>query len=277
MQGAAPHVLRGRRRRGSCRRPSCPILPLRGATCAAADDGRCSSGSVKGSTRVRHPRRERGQTRVRPLPAPGAGFLLRLRGRDAEKRERRCDRRGDAAAHRHGEPVRQRLPRPHGGGAHRAARQAARERRDASRSSRTPWAASPPTRPVANTIKELLTGPTAVTFCGDDLVAPPRRCRTSRKHASAARGARRRCCDASLIDADGVKALASLPSRDVLLAQVVGTMAAPLTGLVTVLQGTIAASSVPSIRWRAEDRGRRGLSRAVHPSSKAFKPQREVN
>jgi large subunit ribosomal protein L10 len=31
-----------------------------------------------------------------------------------------------------------------------------------------------------------------------------------------------------------------MPSRDVLVAQVVGTMAAPLTGLVTVLQGTIS-------------------------------------
>jgi large subunit ribosomal protein L10 len=43
----------------------------------------------------------------------------------------------------------------------------------------------------------------------------------------------------SLVDAAGVKALASLPSRDVLIAQVIGTMAAPMTGLVTVLQGTI--------------------------------------
>ena len=45
--------------------------------------------------------------------------------------------------------------------------------------------------------------------------------------------------DASVIDAAGVKVLASLPPRDVLIAQIVGTMAAPMTGLVTVLQGTI--------------------------------------
>ena len=42
------------------------------------------------------------------------------------------------------------------------------------------------------------------------------------------------------VDADAVRALSMLPPRDVLLAQVVGTMAAPLTGLVTVLQGTIS-------------------------------------
>jgi len=34
--------------------------------------------------------------------------------------------------------------------------------------------------------------------------------------------------------------LAQLPPRDVVIAQVVGTMAAPLSGLVTVLQGTIS-------------------------------------
>ena len=65
-------------------------------------------------------------------------------------------------------------------------------------------------------VKELLSGPTAVTFCGDDLVG------------------------AAKALSDGVKALASLPPRDVLIAQVVGTMAAPMTGLVTVLQGTIS-------------------------------------
>ena len=46
--------------------------------------------------------------------------------------------------------------------------------------------------------------------------------------------------DSSLIDPAGVKVLASLPPRDVLIAQLVGTMAAPMTGLVTVLQGTVS-------------------------------------
>ena len=46
--------------------------------------------------------------------------------------------------------------------------------------------------------------------------------------------------ETSLIDAEGVKALASLPPRDTLIAQVVGTMASPMTGLVTVLQGTVS-------------------------------------
>lgn len=40
-------------------------------------------------------------------------------------------------------------------------------------------------------------------------------------------------------DADGVKTLADLPSREVLLAQVLGAMQGPLVGMVNVLQGPI--------------------------------------
>ena len=89
------------------------------------------------------------------------------------------------------------------------------------------------------TVKELLAGPTAVTFCGEDLVGAAKALSDFAKtHPQlAVRGG---LLDASLIDPDGVKALASLPPRDVLIAQVVGTMAAPMTGLVTVLQGTIS-------------------------------------
>ena len=36
-----------------------------------------------------------------------------------------------------------------------------------------------------------------------------------------------------------VKALASLPSREVLIAKVLGSMQAPISGVVNVLQGTI--------------------------------------
>jgi large subunit ribosomal protein L10 len=88
-------------------------------------------------------------------------------------------------------------------------------------------------------IKDLLSGPTAVTFCGDDLVGAAKALSDFAKtHPQlVVRGG---LLDASLVDADGVKAIASLPPRDVLIAQVVGTMAAPLTGLVTVLQGTIS-------------------------------------
>lgn len=88
-------------------------------------------------------------------------------------------------------------------------------------------------------VKDLLGGPTAVTFCGDDVAAAAKALADFAKtHPQLeVRGG---LLDANAIDADGVKVLASLPSRDVLVAQVVGTMAAPMTGLVTVLQGTIS-------------------------------------
>jgi large subunit ribosomal protein L10 len=88
-------------------------------------------------------------------------------------------------------------------------------------------------------VKELLAGPTGVTFCGDDLVGAAKALADFAKtHPQLeVRGG---LLDASLIGAADVKALASLPPRDVLIAQLVGTMAAPMTGLVTVLQGTIS-------------------------------------
>ena len=88
-------------------------------------------------------------------------------------------------------------------------------------------------------VKDLLSGPTAVAFCGDDVAGAAKALSEfARTHPKLeVRGG---VLESSLIDANGVKALASLPPRDVLIAQVVGTMAAPMTGLVTVLQGTIS-------------------------------------
>lgn len=46
--------------------------------------------------------------------------------------------------------------------------------------------------------------------------------------------------EGKFITADGVKALASLPSREVLLATVCGTLQAPITGFVRALQGNLS-------------------------------------
>ena len=45
--------------------------------------------------------------------------------------------------------------------------------------------------------------------------------------------------DGNVIDAEGVKNLAKLPSKEVLLAQVLGGLNAPITGFATVLNGTL--------------------------------------
>ena len=45
--------------------------------------------------------------------------------------------------------------------------------------------------------------------------------------------------DGKVIDVDGVKNLAKLPSKEVLVAQVLGGLNSPITGFVTVLNGTM--------------------------------------
>jgi len=105
-------------------------------------------------------------------------------------------------------------------------------------------------------VKGLLSGPTAVTFCGDDLVGAAKALSDFAKtHPQlVVRGG---LLESSLIDTDAVRELASLPSRDVLIAQVVGTMAAPMIGLVTVLQGTVSGF-VRALNQVAEQRAAAG-------------------
>ena len=45
--------------------------------------------------------------------------------------------------------------------------------------------------------------------------------------------------DGKVIGADEIKALAALPPKEVLVAKLLGSMNAPISGFVNVLQGTI--------------------------------------
>lgn len=82
-----------------------------------------------------------------------------------------------------------------------------------------------------------LEGPTAVAFSADP-VAPAKVLADFAKTAKtfAIKGG---VVEGKVVDSNGVKALAELPSREVLLAQVVRGMQAPLVGMVNVLQGPI--------------------------------------
>jgi len=84
----------------------------------------------------------------------------------------------------------------------------------------------------------LLSGPTAIAFCAEDPVAPARALADfARTHeALVLRGG---LLEGATIESADIKALASLPPRDALLGQVVGTMVAPISGLVTVLSETV--------------------------------------
>lgn len=86
--------------------------------------------------------------------------------------------------------------------------------------------------------EEYLAGPNGFVFSNDDMVAGPR------VSADFAKKNEKLVIKAGLLDGkvlnpDEVKALAKLPSREVLVAQVLGTLNAPIAGLANVLQGTI--------------------------------------
>ena len=79
---------------------------------------------------------------------------------------------------------------------------------------------------------------TAVAFSAEDPVAPAKILNDFSKDHNALE-LKAGILDGKVIALDEVKALAELPSRDELLAKLVGSMQAPISGLVNVLQGTI--------------------------------------
>ena len=79
---------------------------------------------------------------------------------------------------------------------------------------------------------------TAVAFSAEDPVAPAKILNDFSKDHKALE-IKAGVLDGKVIGRDEVKAVAELPSREELLAKLVGSMQAPISGLVNVLQGTI--------------------------------------
>jgi len=90
----------------------------------------------------------------------------------------------------------------------------------------------------AEPLEPFLSGPTAVAFALDDPVAPAKMIfdfmREKRKVEVKAG-----LIDGSLFSTEQVRQLSQLPSRDQLIAQVVGAIQSPLSGLVGTLQGIV--------------------------------------
>lgn len=89
---------------------------------------------------------------------------------------------------------------------------------------------------LAAQLETFLAGPTGIVFAGDDPVAPAKALKTfsdtvKRVSVKAA------YIDGKIVNAAQVDVLAKLPPRIDLLASLVGTLANPLRGLVTVLSG----------------------------------------
>lgn len=85
-----------------------------------------------------------------------------------------------------------------------------------------------------------LEGPTAIAISVTDPVAPAKIISDFIKETKTqALEVKAGLVEGKVIDAASVKALADLPPREVLIAKALGSMQAPITGFVNVLQGTI--------------------------------------
>jgi large subunit ribosomal protein L10 len=87
---------------------------------------------------------------------------------------------------------------------------------------------------------EYLAGPTAFIFGGEDPVAPAKVLTQFAKEHKALE-LKGGLVENQVVDADGVKAIATLPSREELIAKLLGTMLNPIVGFARVLNGPTEA------------------------------------
>lgn len=87
-------------------------------------------------------------------------------------------------------------------------------------------------------MEPLLEGPTALAIGYEDPVAPAKVISTYAKELRRIKiGFRGGVLQGRMLDEDAVKALANLPSREVLLSSLMGSMKAPMTGMVMTTAG----------------------------------------
>lgn len=85
-----------------------------------------------------------------------------------------------------------------------------------------------------------LAGPTAIVFTGEDPVAPAKALIAFAK-LNKALEVKGGLVENQVVDAAGVKAIAALPSREELIARLLGTMLNPIIGFARVLNGPVEA------------------------------------
>ncbi len=89
-------------------------------------------------------------------------------------------------------------------------------------------------------LEQYLEGTTAIAISATDPVAPAKVISEFiKENKLKALEVKAGLVEGKVIDAAGVKALAALPAREVLIAQVLAGMQSPIVGLVNVLQGSI--------------------------------------
>lgn len=89
---------------------------------------------------------------------------------------------------------------------------------------------------LSKQLDAVLAGPTGIVFAGEDPVAPAKALKTFSDSAKKL-GIKAAYIDGKIVDARQVETLAKLPPKQELIAKLVGSLASPLRGLVTVLSG----------------------------------------
>jgi len=87
---------------------------------------------------------------------------------------------------------------------------------------------------------EYLQGPTAFVFIAEDAVAPAKALTAFAKEHQALE-IKGGFVQNQVVNGDGVKAIATLPSREELIAKLLGTMQNPIVGFARVLNGPVEA------------------------------------
>lgn len=93
-------------------------------------------------------------------------------------------------------------------------------------------------------LKDLLTGPTALTFVKGDVAAAAKALADFQKTAPDLLPFKGGTLNGVAIDADQIKALSKLPTRDVLYQQLVGVVASPISGLARTLNALIGGLAI---------------------------------
>jgi large subunit ribosomal protein L10 len=105
----------------------------------------------------------------------------------------------------------------------------------------------------AETLKAFLTGPTALTFVRGD-VAIAAKSIADYTRATQLLPFKGGLMDGAALDADQIRSISRLPSREVLYGQLVGVVASPVSGLVRTLSALIGglASALGQVREKKE-------------------------
>jgi large subunit ribosomal protein L10 len=125
----------------------------------------------------------------------------------------------------------------------------------------------------AETLKEYLNGPTALTFVRGD-VATAAKAIADYGRATQLLPFKGGLMDGAVIDVDQIRSLSRLPSRDVLYGQLVGIVASPVSGLVRTLSALVGglASALGQVRDKKES----GEIPAGDPPAAAAPPVEEA-